>query len=101
MPTTDDSKDPRLTHGPDTEPVPQSEVYLVLSEEERAKGFVKPLRRSYIHRACGVVTTMSLALCETYARDPHFYGNTYCCGCSKHLPISDFYWVEDGATLGT
>lgn len=27
----------------------QQEVYLVLSEEERAKGFVRPLRKSYRH----------------------------------------------------
>ena len=24
--------------------------YLVLSEEERAKGFIRPVRRSYIHK---------------------------------------------------
>ena len=27
----------------------QQKTYLVLSEEERAKGFVRPVRRSYIH----------------------------------------------------
>lgn len=49
MPFTDDPTDPRLTHGIDKEPRPQSEAYLVLSEEERAKGFVRPYRDSYIH----------------------------------------------------
>lgn len=49
MSLTDDPNDPRLTHGSDEERVPQSEVYLVLSEEERSKGFVRPVRRTYIH----------------------------------------------------
>src|SRR5579859_32786 len=49
MSLTTDRNDPRLTHGPDTEPGPQAEVYLVLSEEERAKGFVRPLYRCYRH----------------------------------------------------
>jgi hypothetical protein len=34
-----DPNDPRLTHGVDQEQVPQADVYLVLSEAERAKGF--------------------------------------------------------------
>ena len=31
--------------------------YVVLSPEERAKGFVKPVRRSYVHAKCGTLTT--------------------------------------------
>src|SRR6266704_544277 len=97
MSTTSDPSDPRLTHGADDSPVPQANVYLVLSEEERAKRFVRPLRRSYVHNGgCGALTTMGLALCETYARDPHFYGSTYCCGCRMHRPGSVFVWDEDG-----
>lgn len=46
---TDDRDDPRLTHGVDEKPVPQADVYLVLSEEERAKGFVRPYRDRYRH----------------------------------------------------
>ena len=99
---TDDPTDPRLTHGADAEPTPQAPVYLVLSEEERAKGFIRPLRRAYVHtKGCGAVTTMGLALCETYARQPNFYGATYCVGCSKHRPVAEFTWDEDGATVGT
>lgn len=50
MPITTDPNDPRLKHGgEDKEPTPQQEVYLVLSEEERAKGFLRPLRYSYRH----------------------------------------------------
>jgi hypothetical protein len=102
MGVTDDRNDPRLTRGVDETPRPQSEMYLVLSEEARAKGFVRPLRRSYIHAdGCGALTTMGLALCETYARDPKFYGATYCVGCQMHRPVGEFRWDEDGATVGS
>lgn len=77
--------------------------YLVLSDEERAKGFVRPVRRTYIHEACGVATTMGQALSETYARDPHFYGSTYCARCKNHFPVGkngEFHW-EDGKKVGT
>ena len=126
----------------------QQTAYVVLSEAERAKGFVRPVRRSYRHvgppgptyplrdltaaelarfgdryvkyepypderrpalgrfwtkaeldaigKGCRTVTIMGDALAETYARDPAFYGATFCCGCSKHLPIGEFVW--DGTT---
>lgn len=50
MSLTTDPKDPRLTHGVDDKPVPQAEAYLIISDEERSKGFVRPVRRSYVHR---------------------------------------------------
>jgi hypothetical protein len=148
---TSDPEDPRLGHGADTAPRDQNAVYLVLSEEERAKGFVRPVRRSYRHagirgpryplrdltdgeqesyagsgyvkyeeyppddspalgrfwtqaqldsigKGCGTVTTMGTALAETYARQPAFYGATYCCGCRRHLkvgPQGEFTWVDE------
>jgi len=98
---TTDPDDPRLGHGVDEEPIPQHEVYLVLSEEERAKGFVRPLRRSYVHSVCGAETTMGLALCETYAREPKFYGSTYCVACRMHKPVSEFRWAEDNEIVGS
>lgn len=101
MSITDDPTDPRLTHGADSEPSPQAEVYLVLSEAERAQGFVRPVRRGYVHvgdrdNGCGTRTTMGIALAETYARDPKFYGATYCVNCRMHLPVGEFVW--DGTT---
>lgn len=75
--------------------------YVVLCPEERAKGFVRPLRRSYKHATCGMVTTMGQALCETYARKPEFYRATFCCGCGTHFPVAEFTWVEDGAVVGS
>jgi hypothetical protein len=79
----------------------QMKKYLILSEEERAKGFIRPIRKSYTHTKCGMVTKMGLELCETYARDPKFYGLTYCCGCLQHFPVSEFTWVEDGEIVGS
>lgn len=148
---TTDPKDPRLGHGADESPVPQQEVYLVLSEEERKKGFVRPYRDSYQHvghkpkyplrdltdeekdrydgmdyakfevypdsmlpktgrfwtqkqleqTSCGTVTRMGQELSETYARNPHFYGATYCVGCKMHRPVEEFVWVVDGETVGS
>lgn len=77
--------------------------YVVLSGAERAKGFVRPVRRSYRHDKCGGTTTMGLALAETYARSPTFYGATFCCNCSKHFPVGEngeFVWIENDGTIG-
>ena len=74
--------------------------YVVLCPDERAKGFVRPLRQSYKH-TCGTITTMGLALAETYARDPKFYGGTYCAGCGTHFPVADFTWEPDGSVVGS
>lgn len=157
MSLTTDPNDPTLGHGSDDTPVPQNATYLVLSEEERAKGFVRPVRSSYRHvgtsgprfplrdltdeekkrfgyvpgqkyeeypeserpllgslwtqqrleranKGCGSVTTMGTALAETYARDPHFYGSTYCVHCCMHRPVGaqgEFVWVPDGSRVGT
>ena len=151
MSITDDPTDPRIRRGAtDTERVPQNEVYLVLPEAERAKGFVRPYRDRYRHvglrnryplrdltaaererygdtyskfepypesespvtgrfwrqadlnaKGCGTVTTMGRELSETYARDPKFYGATYCCGCMKHLPVGEFVWDADGEEVGS
>lgn len=101
MPVTDDPSDPKLTRGIDETPVPMASTYLVLSKEERAKGFVRPVRRTYVHQApCNTATTMGVALAEAYARKPTFYGGTYCAGCNMHRPVSEFRW-EDGAVVGS
>jgi hypothetical protein len=155
MSLTTDPNDPRLGHGSDDKPVPQNQVYLVLSEDERAKGFVRPYRDTYVHvgdlptnplrdlteeenhkynemngcgyvkfepnpdypersailgrywtqaqldqRGCGTTTTMGRALSETYARDPSFYGSTYCVHCSMHRPVREFRWIEAGGARG-
>jgi hypothetical protein len=103
MPTTSDPNDPRLTRGPDTEPTEQAPVYLVMADEEREAGFVRPLRDHYTHVVCGSVTRMSRDIAESYARRPDFYGATYCCVCRRHLPVGpdgEFEW-DDGSRVGT
>lgn len=103
MSTTSDRNDPRLTHGPDEQPVPMAEVYLVMSPGELAKGFVRPVRRTYVHTTCGAATTMGQAIAETYARQPSFYGSTYCVTCQMHRPVGaagEFVW-DDGSKVGT
>lgn len=82
----------------------QQEGYVVLAEEERAKGFVRPVRRSYVHDKCGVVTTMSQTLAETYARQPNFYSGTFCAGCGTHFPVGaegEFVWDGTSERVGT
>jgi hypothetical protein len=141
-----------------TRPDGQHEAYWILSGEERAKGFVRPVRKSYIHvgapgpkhplrdltdeererhgkygyvkfeayppnpdsavtgcfwtqarldavgKGCRSVTTMGLALAETYARDPSFYGSTFCGACRAHLPVGEageFVWDGTNERVGT
>lgn len=81
----------------------QQKGYVVLAEEERAKGFVRPYRDSYRHAKCGAVTIMGRTLSETYARDPFFYSGTFCATCGSHFPVGDdgeFTWL-DGEKVGT
>jgi hypothetical protein len=131
--------------------------YYVLSAEERAKGFVRPVRRSYAHvgrsspknplrdltpeeqerhRAwgyvkfeaypaseypvtgrfwtqrdldvgaggCGATTIMAPEIAETYARDPSYYGSTYCWGCKEHRLVGtqgEFVWSGTAERVGT
>lgn len=91
-PVTDDHRELR--------PSGQQKAYVVLSAEERAKGFVRPVRRTYNHGKCHTDTTMSVALAETYARDPGFYGGTFCTGCGTHFPVGEFNWREADGSLG-
>ncbi len=129
----------------------QQKGYVVLSAEERAKGFVRPVRNTYIHvgikptyplrdltpeelerykkfgyvkyeayppespilgkywterqlkGGCKTATTMAPSIAETYARDPKFYGGTFCTHCMGHFPVGEqgeFEW-EDGTKVGT
>jgi hypothetical protein len=126
----------------------QHEQYWVLCEEERKKGFVRPVRESYVHvgirpkypvrdltdeererfgtdwakyeeypkgststgrfwteaelkSGCRTSTRMALSLAETYARDPSFYGSTFCVNCGKHFPVKEFVWKGTDEVLGS
>lgn len=130
----------------------QQKDYVILCDEERAKGFVRPYRDAYRHvgvrprfplrdltpeeidrhrvqgyvkyeqypesesracgrywtekqlnSGCGQVTTMSRKIAETYARDPGFYGGTFCSTCMAHFPVGpngEFEWL-DGTKVGS
>jgi hypothetical protein len=76
----------------------------VLAEEERAKGFVRPVRETYTHLKCGTDTTMARTIAETYARDPAFYGGTFCVACRGHFPTGadgEFVWKGTSEKVGT
>lgn len=134
----------------------QQKAYLVLSEEERAKGFIRPVRHNYVHIGgaekgeleilpkeevekykkegwvaflrysgedslvgrylnaieldnyqkkgiigCGTTTSMSTGIAETYARDPKFYGATYCVCCGKHFSVDQFVWEGTNEKVGS
>lgn len=89
-------------------PSGQQKAYVVLSDAERSKGFVRPVRDAYRHLTCGKITTMGRELSETYARDPYFYSGTFCSTCRGHFPVGEdgeFTWYEmdgrEGPKVGT
>lgn len=96
-PVTADHRDINPTTG-------MQKAYVVLSDAERAKGFVRPVRRSYRHGKCGQVTTMGQSIAETYARNPEFYSGTFCIHCRDHFPVGaagDFTWEDTIEKVGT
>lgn len=118
---TTNGKTPEEVRASQTNETGMHDGYLVLCDAERAKGFQRPYRDRYKHvgslqqlvndegadshqvrrGGCGTVTTMGRALSETYARDPTFYGATFCCGCNRHLPVAEFVWTADGQEVGS
>lgn len=119
---TTDGRSPEAARAGQTNETGQHASYIVLCEDERKRGFVRPYRDSYKHigpltqlvngetgedshqvRAggCGTVTTMGRALSETYARDPKFYSHTFCVRCNTHPPVSEFVWTADGQQVGS
>ena len=79
----------------------QQKGYVVLTEDERAKGFVRPVRLSYVHQKCGGLTRMAPSIAETYARDPGFYNGTFCCHCRSHFPLDEFLWDGTQEVVGS
>ena len=95
--------DPDLVESSAPQPVdPETGMhkdYWVLSAEERARGFIRPLRMHYTHEKCGTETRMNIKIAETYARKPTFYSHTFCASCKEHLPVDEFLW-DDGTIVG-
>ena len=79
-------------------------AYWVLSDEERAKGFIRPVRECYVHEKCGTETRMGLSIAESYARNPRFYGSTFCVACKDHFPVGpagEFVWSGTMEKVGS
>lgn len=137
--------------GPINPKTGQHTQYWVLSPEERAKGFIRPVRTAYRHvgdkpkgklrdltdaekerfggygyvkfepfpesespktgrfwtqeqlddKACNTVTSMGRDIAETYARDPKFYGSTFCMACAGHHPVEEFVWEGTDERVGS
>ena len=104
MGITTDPNDPGLK---ETRPDGMQKTYLVLSDEVRAKGSVRPIRNTYRHLKCGITTTVGHMIAETYAIDPAFYSQTYCRACGAHFPLKNpdgspaFTWEPDGSAVGS
>ena len=81
-------------------PSGQYRDYLVLTEEERALEFLRPLRTSYTHTVCEALTQMVKEIAETFAREPGFYSTMYCRSCKAMVPVGELRWA-DGGTVGT
>lgn len=81
-----------------TKPDGQNTDYVILSDADRAKGYIRPVRLSYRHLKCGQKTSMPQKIAETYAVNPSFYGATFCCTCGTHLPVGEhgeFVWIDE------
>ena len=79
-------------------------AYVVLSADERAKGFVRPVRGTYVHDVCKGITTMAPSIAETYARNPAYYTGTFCIVCRTHFPVGadgEFTWLNSTEKVGT
>lgn len=93
-PVTDDHREINKETG-------QQKGYVVLTQADRDKGFVRKMRFSYLHSTCNTVTRMQKEIAETYARDPKFYAQTFCMHCRQHRPLSEFTWDGTEEIVGS
>lgn len=57
-----------------------------------------------VDKGCGVLTTMGRSIAETYARQPGYYGSTWCCGCRAYIDVGErgeFVWDGTKERVGT
>jgi hypothetical protein len=51
-----------------------------------------------INAGCGNTTRMEQSIAETYARQPGYYGGTFCVHCRNHFPVGadgEFVWLDN------
>jgi hypothetical protein len=100
MSLTDDPNDPRLTRGA-TRPTRRTATRPRCTSCSPRTSAPRASSGRYAGRtgtrSAATVTTMGQALAETYARNPGFYGATYCVHCGQHRPVGadgEFYWCD-------
>jgi hypothetical protein len=57
-----------------------------------------------LRSGCGKTTTMGLAIAETYAKAPEYYGATFCCTCGEYFRVGadgEFVWEGTDERVGT
>ena len=79
----------------------KNEAYIVLTPEERAKGFVRPLRFDYVHYLCMSTTHIGRAMAESFAAAPKFYSSAFCYRCGEHFHVDEFFWEGTEDKVGT
>lgn len=73
---------------------------VVLTEQELAAGFVRPLRLRVLHIFCGRPSAVMAGQAEDLAKDPASWSTCWCGVCGRRLPIEQFTWV-DGSPVGS
>jgi len=57
--------------------------------------FKQEPRSVYVHvDGCKQSTKMVGDLPESVARDPEWYGRTFCVACGKHVPVEEVEWKD-------
>ena len=82
--------------GIDRYPIGKTRAGTYLMAEE-----VEQIKKTGRYGGCGSVTRMTRSIAETYARDPKFYGGTFCVGCGSHFPLDQFVWDGTVETVGS
>jgi len=57
-----------------------------------------------VDKGCGIKTSMPRAIAETYARQPGYYGSTFCAGCGEYYRVGkngEFVWTGTDERVGT
>ena len=54
-----------------------------------------------LNSGCNTNSKMASAIAETYARDPKFYGSTFCCQCGSHFSVKEFIWKGTNERVGS
>lgn len=80
---------------------PIKKATYILTDKERDRGYVRPVRQTYTHKKCGKDTMLAIALAQGFAGDLSFLREAYCTTCGKHFPVSDFLWEETEEEVGS